>query len=318
MYNLYMRYAHNFIISTFFLLFIPLTTTSISAQKYDMQVERLAQEIESQVIEWRHWFHENAELSNREFKTSKRIAEILSDMGYRPQTNVAKTGVVAILNGKKRGPVVALRADIDGLPIKERVNLPWASKMTGVYNGETVPVMHACGHDTHIGILLGVAKILFDMKDEIPGKVKFIFQPAEEGAPDGEEGGAELMVKEGVLKRPNVDAIFGLHIKSGLEVGQINIKSEGIMAAVNSFRIDIKGKQSHGSRPWNSVDPIVTASQIVNNLQTIVSRNMDLTNAPVVVTVGAIHGGVRSNIIPESLYMLGTIRTFDVNMKEKV
>ena len=313
-----MKYAHNFIISTFFLLFIPLTTTSISAQKYDMQVERLAQEIESQVIEWRHWFHENAELSNREFKTSKRIAEILSDMGYKPQTNVAKTGVVAILNGKKRGPVVALRADIDGLPIKERVNLPWASKMTGVYNGESVPVMHACGHDTHIGILLGVAKILFDMKDEIPGKVKFIFQPAEEGAPDGEEGGAELMVKEGVLKRPNVDAIFGLHIKSGLEVGQINIKSEGIMAAVNSFRIDIKGKQSHGSRPWNSVDPIVTASQIVNNLQTIVSRNMDLTNAPVVVTVGAIHGGVRSNIIPESLYMLGTIRTFDVNMKEKV
>ena len=283
-----MRYARNFVISTFFLFFLSSTTSIITAQKYDKQVESLAREIESQVIDWRHWFHENAELSNREFKTSKRIAEILTNMGYKPQINVAKTGVVAILNGKKRGPVVALRADIDGLPIKERVNLPWASKMTGVYNGETVPVMHACGHDTHIGILLGVAKILLDMKDEIPGKVKFIFQPAEEGAPDGEEGGAELMVKEGVLKRPNVDAIFGLHIKSGLEVGQINIKSEGIMAAVNSFRIDIKGKQSHGSRPWNSVDPIVTASQIVNNLQTIVSRNMDLTNAPVVVTVGAI------------------------------
>jgi amidohydrolase len=178
--------------------------------------------------------------------------------------------------------------------------------------------MHACGHDTHIGILLGVAKILLDMKDEIPGKVKFIFQPAEEGAPDGEEGGAKLMVKEGVLNKPNVDAIFGLHIKSGLEVGQINIKSEGIMAAVNSFRIDIKGKQSHGSRPWNSVDPIITASQMVNNLQTIVSRNMDLTNAPVVVTVGAIHGGVRSNIIPEDVYMLGTIRTFDTSMKEQL
>ena len=293
-------------------------SVNVAAQNYDSNIERLAREVESQVIDWRHWFHQNAELSNREFKTSKRIAEILREMGYKPQTNVAKTGVVAVLNGSKRGPVVALRADIDGLPIKERVDIPWASKMTGVYNGETVPVMHACGHDTHIGILLGVAKILKDMKDQIPGKVKFIFQPAEEGAPDGEEGGAELMVKEGVLKKPNVDAIFGLHIKSGLEVGQINIKSEGIMAAVNSFRIDIKGKQSHGSRPWNSVDPIVTASQMVNNLQTIVSRNMDLTNAPVVVTVGAIHGGVRSNIIPESVYMLGTIRTFDVSMKEQV
>ena len=313
-----MKYTYIFLKNAFIVVLLSISTTSLTAQKHDKKIEKLAREIESQVIDWRHWFHENAELSNREFKTSKRIAEILTKMGYNPQTNIAKTGVVAILNGKKRGPVVALRADIDGLPIKERVDIPWASKMTGVYNGETVPVMHACGHDTHIGILLGVAKILKDMKDQIPGKVKFIFQPAEEGAPDGEEGGAELMVKEGVLKRPNVDAIFGLHIKSGLEVGQINIKSEGIMAAVNSFRIDIKGKQSHGSRPWNSVDPIVTASQMVNNLQTIVSRNMDLTNAPVVVTVGAIHGGVRSNIIPESVYMLGTIRTFDVSMKKQV
>jgi len=313
-----MKYTYIFLKNAFLVVLLSISTTSLTAQKHDKKIEKLAREIESQVIDWRHWFHENAELSNREFKTSKRIAEILTEMGYNPQTNIAKTGVVAILNGKKRGPVVALRADIDGLPIKERVDIPWASKMTGVYNGETVPVMHACGHDTHIGILLGVAKILKDMKDQIPGKVKFIFQPAEEGAPDGEEGGAELMVKEGVLKRPNVNAIFGLHIKSGLEVGQINIKSEGIMAAVNSFRIDIKGKQSHGSRPWNSVDPIVTASQMVNNLQTIVSRNMDLTNAPVVVTVGAIHGGVRSNIIPESVYMLGTIRTFDVSMKKQV
>ena len=313
-----MKHTHNFLKYSFLLFLLSFSTSALNAQKYDKQVEKLALKIENQVIDWRHWFHKNAELSNREFKTSQRITEILKDMGYKPQTNVAKTGVVAVLNGKKRGPVVALRADIDGLPIKERVDIPWASKMTGVYNGETVPVMHACGHDTHIGILLGVAKILLDMKDEIPGKVKFIFQPAEEGAPDGEEGGAKLMVKEGVLNKPNVDAIFGLHIKSGLEVGQINIKSEGIMAAVNSFRIDIKGKQSHGSRPWNSVDPIITASQMVNNLQTIVSRNMDLTNAPVVVTVGAIHGGVRSNIIPEDVYMLGTIRTFDTSMKEQV
>ena len=318
LYSLDMKHTHNFLKYSFLLFLLSFSTSALNAQKYDKQVEKLALKIENQVIDWRHWFHKNAELSNREFKTSQRITEILKDMGYNPQTNVAKTGVVAVLNGKKRGPVVALRADIDGLPIKERVDIPWASKMTGVYNGETVPVMHACGHDTHIGILLGVAKILLDMKDEIPGKVKFIFQPAEEGAPDGEEGGAKLMVKEGVLNKPNVDAIFGLHIKSGLEVGQINIKSEGIMAAVNSFRIDIKGKQSHGSRPWNSVDPIITASQMVNNLQTIVSRNMDLTNAPVVVTVGAIHGGVRSNIIPEDLYMLGTIRTFDTSMKEQV
>ena len=318
LYSLDMKHTHNFLKYSFLLFLLSFSTSALNAQKYDKQVEKLALKIENQVIDWRHWFHKNAELSNREFKTSQRITEILKDMGYKPQTNVAKTGVVAVLNGKKRGPVVALRADIDGLPIKERVDIPWASKMTGVYNGETVPVMHACGHDTHIGILLGVAKILLDMKDEIPGKVKFIFQPAEEGAPDGEEGGAKLMVKEGVLNKPNVDAIFGLHIKSGLEVGQINIKSEGIMAAVNSFRIDIKGKQSHGSRPWNSVDPIITASQMVNNLQTIVSRNMDLTNAPVVVTVGAIHGGVRSNIIPEDVYMLGTIRTFDTSMKEQV
>ena len=313
-----MKMKHMLTNFKYFLLLIVFSISIITAQNYDKQIERLAREVESQVIDWRHWFHENAELSNREFKTSKRIAEILRGMGYKPQTNIAKTGVVAVLNGKKKGPVVALRADIDGLPVKERVDIPWASKMTGVYNGETVPVMHACGHDTHIGILLGVAKILKDMKDQIPGKVKFIFQPAEEGAPDGEEGGAQLMVKEGVLKKPNVDAIFGLHISSGLEVNKINIKPEGIMAAVNSFRVDIKGKQSHGSRPWKSVDPIVTASQMVNNFQTIVSRNMDLTNAPVVVTVGAIHGGVRSNIIPESVYMLGTIRTFDLSMKEKV
>ena len=301
----------------FFIGFI-FSTMSINAQDYDREIESLAKDFEDQVIKWRHWFHANAELSNREFKTSAKIAEILKDIGYKPQTNVAKTGVVAILNGRKRGPVVGLRADIDGLPVKERVELEWASKMTGEYNGEIVPVMHACGHDTHIGILLGVAKILYKMRDKVPGKVKFIFQPAEEGAPPGEEGGAKLMVKEGVLKNPKVDAIFGLHISSGEQVGNISVKPEGIMAAVNSFRIDIKGRQAHGSAPWNSVDPIVTAAQMINNIQTIVSRSMKLTDAPAVVTVGAIHGGVRSNIIPEDVYMLGTIRTFDDEMKAKV
>jgi amidohydrolase len=273
---------------------------------------------EKEVIELRHWFHENAELSNREFKTSERIAEELTKIGLKPQTGIAKTGVVAVLKGGMPGPVVALRADIDGLPVKERSNLPWASKMKGIYNGEEVPVMHACGHDTHTAILLGVAKVLYKIKDQIPGTVKFIFQPAEEGAPAGEEGGAELMVKEGVLKNPDVDVIFGLHVWSQINVGQIQVRPQGIMAAVDEFRIDIEGVQTHGSTPWTGTDPIVTASQIVNSLQTIVSRNMPLTRAAAVVTVGSIHGGVRSNIIPENLYMLGTIRTLDSEMRKTV
>lgn len=286
-----------------------------TSQKFDKKVEKLAAGAEKDVIELRHWFHQNAELSNREFTTAEKIATTLKEMGLEPQIGVAKTGVVAVLKGGKPGPVVGLRADIDGLPVKERVDIPWASKMMGEYNGEEVPVMHACGHDTHIGTLLGVAKILTQMKDDIPGTVKFIFQPAEEGAPNGEEGGAKLMVKEGVLKNPDVDAIFGLHINSQTQVGQINVRPRGILAAANSFRIDIKGVQTHGSAPWSGVDPIVTAAQMINSIQTIVSRNMRLTNAAAVVTVGSIHGGVRSNIIPESLYMLGTIRTLDPDMK---
>ena len=289
-----------------------------SAQKYDKQIEKMVAKIEKDVIEWRHWFHENAELSNREFKTAERIASILRDIGYEPQTGVAKTGVVAVLKGGKPGPVVGLRADIDGLPVKERVELPWASKMTGEYNGEEVPVMHACGHDTHTSILLGVAQMLWEIKDEVPGTVKFIFQPAEEGAPKGEEGGAKLMVEEGVLKNPDVDAIFGLHINAQTPVNKLSVRPEGIMAAVNSMRIDIKGRQAHGSAPWDGVDPVVTAAQIVNNLQSIVSRNMKLTEAPAVITIGAIHGGVRYNIIPEDLYMLGTIRTLDPDMRTQI
>tara|TARA_B100001029_G_C15040227_1_gene443068 strand:+ start:444 stop:1733 length:1290 start_codon:yes stop_codon:yes gene_type:complete len=301
-----------------FFIYLIIILNAASANNFDNQIENLAIEYEDQVIEWRHWFHANPELSNREFNTSKRIAEILNEIGYSPATGIAKTGVVAILDSGKPGPVVALRADIDGLPVKERVNLEWASDKTGEYNGELVPVMHACGHDTHISILLGVAKILYEMKEQISGKVKFIFQPAEEGAPEGEEGGAKLMVEEGVLNNPDVDVIFGLHISSHDKVGKISVKPEGIMAAVNSFRIDIKGKQAHGSAPWNSVDPIVTAAQMINNIQTIVSRNMKLTKAAAVVTIGAIHGGLRSNIIPEDLYMLGTIRTLDEGMKIKV
>mgnify|MGYP006243833065 FL=1 len=299
--------------------FILFSITFLSySQTFDQKIEDLINENLYETIELRHWFHQNAELSNREFKTSARIADELKKIGYEPMTGIAKTGVVAILNPGKPGPVVGLRADIDALPIKERADIPWASKMKGVYNGEEVPVMHACGHDMHTAILLAAAKILYDIKDEIPGQVKFIFQPAEEGAPPGEEGGAELMVKEGVLKNPDVDAIFGLHVWSGLYAGQVYLRPEGIMAAVNEFRIDLKGVQTHGSTPWTGKDPIVTAAQIVNSLQTIVSRSLPLTEAGAVVTIGSIHGGVRSNIIPEDLYMLGTIRTLDNGMKATV
>ena len=300
----------------FLLLFF--ISSSIYAQVFDEKINLLATNYESDIIELRHWFHENAELSNREFKTAERIAAELKKIGLNPQLGVARTGVVAVLKGGKPGPVVALRADIDGLPVKERSDLPWKSNMTGEYNGETVPVMHACGHDTHTAILLGTAKILYELRDQIPGTIKFIFQPAEEGAPAGEEGGAELMVKEGVLTNPNVDAIFGLHIWSQFSAGQVYVRPKGIMAAVNEFRIDIEGIQTHGSTPWTGVDPIVTASQMINSIQTIVSRNMPLTQAAAVVTIGSIHGGVRSNIIPESLYMLGTIRTLDNEMKKLV
>jgi len=307
----------NLILSTL-VIFSLHFTIKVDAQKFDKKINDLASNYESEIIELRHWFHQNAELSNREFKTAERIAQELRKIGLNPQTGIAKTGVVAILKGGKPGPVVALRADIDGLPVKERANIPWKSEMIGEYNGEEVPVMHACGHDTHTAILLGTAKILYQLKDQIPGTVKFIFQPAEEGAPAGEEGGAELMVKEGVLLNPNVDAIFGLHIWSQITAGKVYVRPKGIMAAVNEFRIDIEGVQTHGSTPWTGIDPIVTASQMINSIQTIVSRNMPLTEAAAVVTIGSIHGGVRSNIIPESLYMLGTIRTLDENMKKIV
>jgi len=299
-------------------LSLAITAAPLSAHaQHEDKIDNLAQAIEDEVIELRHWFHQNAELSNREFKTAARIAEELRKLGLEPEIGVAHTGVVAVLVGGKPGPVVALRADIDGLPVSERCDVPWASKMMGIYNGENVPVMHACGHDTHIAILLGVAKIMVEMQEDIQGTIKFIFQPAEEGAPNGEEGGAELMVKEGVLNNPDVDVIFGLHISADDPVGKVYFRPGALMAAADAFRIDIKGKQTHGSTPWSGIDPIVTAAQMINSLQTIVSRNIDLTTAPCVVTIGAIHGGVRSNIIPEKLYMLGTIRSLDLEMRER-
>lgn len=300
-----------------FIIFAGISTSSFAQNSNLKQIiDRKANAIEDQVIEWRRYFHENPELSNREFNTAKKVADHLRSLGLDVETEVAHTGVVAILEGGKPGPVVSLRADMDALPVVERTDVPFKSTAKGEYQGNQVGVMHACGHDTHIAILMGVAQILTEMKDDLEGTVKFIFQPAEEGAPSGEEGGAELMVKEGVLENPSVDAIFGLHISDDTPVGVIEYRPEGIMAAVNSFSIQIKGKQAHGSAPWTGVDPIVTAAQIINNIQTIVSRNLPLTKQAAVVTVGIIRGGVRSNIIPEEVYLEGTIRTLDADMRE--
>lgn len=274
--------------------------------------------IENKVIEWRRDFHQNPELSNREFKTAEKIAAHLKSLGLEVQIGVAHTGVVGILKGKKPGKVLALRADIDALPVPERADLPFKSTAKGEYNGEEVPVMHACGHDTHIAILMGVAEIMSKNTDKINGTIKFIFQPAEEGAPSGEEGGAKLMVKEGVLKNPDVDAVFGLHIGSGQPVNTIAYKSGGMMAAVNSFEINVKGKQSHGSTPWTSIDPIIASVKIIDGLQTLVSREMPLTTEAVVLTIGKIESGVRHNIIPESAQMLGTLRTLDADMRSTI
>lgn len=274
-------------------------------------------QVDSKVIEWRHHIHQNPELSNREFKTSAYVAEHLESLGIEVQRGVAHTGVVGILKGKKPGKVVALRADMDALPVVERNNLPYKSEVTALFNGQETGVMHACGHDTHVAILMGVAEVL--SKNRIfPGTVKFIFQPAEEGPPVGEEGGAKLMVKEGVLENPKVDAIFGLHINSGTHVGKITYKPGGMMAASQRFVIRVKGKQAHGSTPWQSVDPIVTSAQIINGIQTLVSRESELTQEGAVISIGSIHSGIRFNIIPESLEMIGTIRTLDKDMKELI
>ena len=289
-----------------------ITATDISAQtgKYSDKIEQAAKQNEQNVINWRRDFHEHPELSNREFKTSEKVAAHLRSLGIDVTTGIAHTGVKGVLKGGLPGPVIALRADMDALPITERVDVPFASKVTATYNNAETGVMHACGHDAHTAILMGVAEILAGMKAQLKGTMVFIFQPAEEGAPVGEEGGAELMIKEGVLENPKVDVIFGLHMKSNLEAGKIAYRPGPLMAGVSDFKIDVHGKGSHGSTPWTSIDPIATSAQIINSIQTIVSRNIELTENPAVVTVGAVKGGNRSNIIPENVEMLGTIRTF--------
>lgn len=277
----------------------------------------LIQKVSSNVIEWRRYLHAHPELSNREVNTAAYVAAHLRSLGMEVKTGIATNGVVGILKGGKPGPVMALRADMDALPVTEKNELPFRSTVTATYRDQPVGVMHACGHDAHTAILMGTATVLSQIKKDLPGTIVFIFQPAEEGAPEGEAGGAKEMIKQGVLDHPKVEVIFGLHIKSEIEAGTIEYKEGGTMAAVNGFKIVVQGKSAHGAYPWLSVDPIVTAASIVTNLQTVVSRNLDITENPAVVTVGAINGGIRQNIIPEKVEMLGTLRTFS-NYDEKL
>jgi amidohydrolase len=284
----------------------------------DKQLSKDIESIEDKVIEWRHDFHENPELSNREFETAKKIAKHLKSLGLEVQTKVAHTGVVATLKGDRPGKVVALRADIDALPVTERNDLAFKSEVKTTFLGTETGVMHACGHDTHTAILMGVAEVLSKNKHLINGSVKFIFQPAEEGPPPGEQGGAKLMIKEGVLKNPEVDAIFGLHINSSTPVGTIRYKPGGTMAAVERFVIHVKGEGTHGSAPWTGVDPILISAKIIDGLQTIISREAKLVDEPAVITVGKITSGTRFNIIPETSEMIGTVRTLNADMRTMV
>lgn len=295
--------------------------TAISAPSFassiNTELEQATQSVSEKVITWRRHLHQYPELSNREFETAKYITNHLKSLGLEVQTGVAHTGVVAKLSGGKKGPLIALRADMDALPVTEQVDLPFASKQTSTYRGNEVGVMHACGHDTHVAILMAVAESLVKIKEQLAGEVLFVFQPAEEGAPEGEEGGAELMLKEGLFKQ-KPEAVFGLHVTSSLNTGQIGFREGPLMASEDSFTINVTGRQTHGSRPWNGVDPIVASSQIIMATQTIASRQVDVTKAPSVISFGAINGGIRSNIIPDNVELIGTIRTFDQTMRADI
>ncbi len=286
--------------------------------KLQARLDQQAKELETKVIEWRRTIHQNPELSNREIKTGAMVAEHLKALGLKVQTGVAMTGVVGLLETGKPGPVIGLRADMDALPVTERNSLPFASKVRTTFNGQETGVMHACGHDSHVAILMAVAEILAKNKKDMKGTIKFIFQPAEEGSPAGEEGGADLMVKEGVLDNPKVDVIFGMHIQSISPLGKITYRPAGLMAASDWFSVKVKGKQSHGSAPWMGVDPIVVSAQIISGLQTIISRQTELTKEAAVITVGRIQSGIRENIIPEEAFFAGTIRTLDESMQDKI
>jgi amidohydrolase len=292
-------------------------TTAQAPAPLASEIDRLAGETMAAVVAWRRDFHQHPELGNREVRTAKVIADALRSMGYDVATGIAHTGVVGVLRGARPGPVVALRADMDALPVMEQVDLPFKSTAKATWNNAEVGVMHACGHDNHMAIALGAAAILARLKDQLPGSVKLIFQPAEEGAPPGEQGGAELMVKEGVLDNPKVDAIFGLHVFP-IPVGTITYRAGPLMASADEFTIRITGRQTHGAVPWGGVDPIVIGAQIVTAMQTIISRTVNITEAPAVVTVATFHGGNRSNIVPETAELGGTIRSFDERARKDI
>ena len=282
------------------------------------EIDQAAADVQPQVVEWRRWFHQNPELSNREFNTAAKIAEILRGMGLEPQTGIAHTGIIAVIEGGLPGPLVAIRTDIDGLPVVEQTGLPFASTVRSEYNGQDVGVMHACGHDAHMSMVLGAAKILNDKKAELAGSVMLIFQPAEEGPPNGEDGGASMMLDEGIFAERTPAAVFGMHVGISIPGGQFAVRPGPMMAASDSFKITVKGKQTHGARPWDGVDPVVISSQIVLGLQAIAARQVDVTLAPSIISVGRISGGVRFNVIPDEVMMEGTIRTFDADMREYI
>lgn len=295
-----------------------LSLATANAQDLSSRLDTTIATLEPRVIEWRRDLHQNPELSNREFRTSKVVAEHLVRLGLEVQTGIAKTGVVGVLKGGKPGPTIALRADMDALPVVEQTDVPFRSRVTTTYRNETVGVMHACGHDVHTSVLMGLAEAFAGMRADLPGTVIFLFQPAEEGAPEGEDGGASLMIQDGVLQRYRPEAVFGLHVFANMPTGMIGYRGGPLMAGSDTFRILVKGKQTHGARPWIGVDPVVISSQIVGALQTVVSRQTDITQNPAVVTVGAIKGGIRFNIIPDQVEMLGTIRTFDPQQRAAV
>ncbi|MBK8701632.1 MAG: amidohydrolase [Saprospiraceae bacterium] len=299
-----------------FLTFLSIYATAQTS--LEKEINDYALKIEADLIRWRRHLHANPELSNREYNTMEYIYKELSALKLPMEKGAARTGVIALLDTGKPGPVIGLRADIDGLPVKERVKLEFAAKAETEFEGKKVGVMHACGHDAHTAILMATANVLTRMKDQLTGKIVFVFQPAEEGAPVGEEGGAALLIKEGLIKKYGIEVMFGLHMAAGLDAGMFQYKTGGTMAASDRLEIKVNGKQTHGSRPWGGVDPIVTSAQIIMGLQTIVSRQIDLTKEAAVITIGQINGGVRNNIIPEDLIMIGTIRTLDANMQKSI
>ena len=311
------RTAHIVGITVFLGLASPSFATA-AIEELLAQIDEAAEQIEADVIDWRRDIHQHPELSNREFRTGALVAEHLSNLGMEVTTGIAHTGVIGVLRGSLPGPVVALRADMDALPVVEQTGLPFASTVTTDYNGKEVGVMHACGHDAHTAILMGVASILTELQEQIPGTIKFIFQPAEEGPPPGEDGGAPMMIDEGALLNPEPGAIFALHVGQGTAVGYAELRAGPMMAASQTMRITIKGRQTHGASPWSGIDPIAVGAQIVSALQTIVSRNVDITELPAVVTIGTFDAGTRHNIVPAEARLTGTIRTFDPEIKAKI